>query len=134
MVEFPRDFRCKFLIAVSRAFAARSKAIKHRGVLKWDRGEGDVEWLAVMFRAPGRPWLMLELGADQRGDVIVRSMSRSSRGKTLVRLEGLTFVNNAAGIVEAFERTVSVMGWLDGPLPKVESVVAAWSPVTLRTS
>lgn len=102
------EFRDRFLTNSLRGFQRRRKAISHHGNLEfhWDADDA-FEWLTVTFTAPRLPSVILQLVERNRINLYIRSNDKSDRGKVLLRMESAALVDDASGIVDAFESTLS---------------------------
>ena len=120
---------------ISRRLAARRKALKHHGELKWETKQpDDFEWLTVNFTPLVGDYCIFQFVEDNRVCIFVRSQKRANRGKILLAIEDIKIVDNSGDIVDAMETTIANSGSLQS-VSSSEAVVAiraAWSKVEVR--
>jgi hypothetical protein len=128
-----QSFHDRFLERAARGFERRRKAMNHMG------GELDVEScpspesFVVCFVARARPAVILELAAKNRASLWIRSAANANRGKVLVRVQDVRFVDNADRLVETFEWTLAARYALATEGDRIaEQIVARWEELVVR--
>lgn len=130
----PDEIKSKFLREVWARFSRRSRAIRYRGGRFEIRPSVEANDEAVFVRYEAlKDDVRLVLDGNGRADLFISRNTNPNRGKIDCRIEGMWLPNKGTEIVEAFEKTISIVNGedLDGP-KKTEFIQAEWSKHSLR--
>lgn len=100
------------------AIMKRSKALKYRGELTVDYDSGcDDCRLELLFAPLDSPYIEMNVDSSNRINLYIRSHRRKTNGKILFCIEDMRVVGNAEKMLDAFERTIGDLHYVETETP-----------------
>src|SRR4051812_15739424 len=119
-----------FLNSVYHAFVKRDRSFGSDGRYEFENAT-PITWFMFRCSPAGRPSVLLTVNSTQSGAVLIRS----TRGKNILALRGIQFVDNADAIACAFERTLDESYYIAGDTVEAqlrERIISRWKQVSMR--